>query len=98
MWGCDKLDFLVDSGVIADSASQKIVCNNWGFFMKELWRNYYITPRSDCSTASDLSEAGINCGYECSKAAANDMPATLKGQSSPCPTVHHILLHYSNTL
>ena len=78
VWGCDKLDYLVDSGIIADSSSQKIVCNNWGFFMKELWRNYYITPRTDCSTSSDLSEEGINCGYTCSKAAANDLPATLK--------------------
>jgi len=81
VWGCDKLDFLVDSGVIADATAQKTVCNNWGFFMKELWRNYYITPRTDCSY-SDLSESGIDCGYVCSKNAANDLPATMKDMLS----------------
>jgi hypothetical protein len=60
---------------------QRTVCANWGFFMKELWRNRYITPRDDCSVSS-LDDKGIQCGYTCTSQAANDLPSVLKDMLS----------------
>jgi hypothetical protein len=63
-WGCDKLDPLRESGLIDAKISQRTICAEWGFTIKDLYRSGYIKAKTGC-TATSLTEEGIDCGFEC---------------------------------
>jgi hypothetical protein len=77
VYGCDKMNYLREMGIIKDEDSQVSICKKWGFYLKELYRANYITPRSDCSVSS-LDEKGVTCGFSCNQAQWDDMLDELK--------------------
>jgi hypothetical protein len=64
VYGCDKMNWAVDEGFVADAAMQQKLCAFWGVVMKELYRGQYIDPNTGCSAAT-LSDTDISCGYTC---------------------------------
>jgi hypothetical protein len=81
-WGCDKLDPLRDAGLIDAKISQRTICAEWGFTIKDLYRSGYLTSRTDC-TVSELTEDGVDCGFVCKTDAyeniANKLSVLIQG-------------------
>ena len=65
VWGCDKMDTLREQGIIKDEDSQLAICKKWGFYMKELYRANYLSPRTDCTVTDYTEEEGVDCGFTC---------------------------------
>jgi hypothetical protein len=38
VFGCDLLDFLYDDGIVESTTKQKLLCSQWGFKLKDLYR------------------------------------------------------------
>lgn len=81
VYGCDKMDYLLEDGLIKDSDSQLNICKKWGFYMKELYRANYISAKDDC-TVDALNEKGISCGFDCNDDQYDDMISELKSTIS----------------
>ena len=64
VFGCDKLDALLEVGLIKDQASQLSICKKWGFYLKELYRADYISAKEGC-TATSMDYDKIDCGITC---------------------------------
>lgn len=77
VFGCDMLDSMLTAGLILDEDSKVMLCNKWGFYLKELYRGNYISPNSDCS-ASSMSTEDINCGFTCNSDYYDDMTSKMK--------------------
>jgi len=73
VFGCDMLDTLRDANLILTDAKQMQICYKWGFYLKELYRARFLTPKTDCETNSKLSYDDTTCGFECSKSDKDDM-------------------------
>jgi len=68
VYGCDKLDaLLVDSGWVNEGTSRDL-CSQWGFKLKNLYRQNYIIPYSydskQCKVIKNHLEDSI-CGFSC---------------------------------
>lgn len=72
VYGCDTLDDMLAQGLITDSKAQVDICQKWGFWIKELYRGYYITPQADC----DISR--VSCRFECDTSKLGDMLDVLR--------------------
>jgi len=70
VYGCDMFDDMLDQGLIKDADNQLSICQNWGFYIKELYRGMYIDAPSDCS-------AHGTCEFTCNDALENDMLTAL---------------------
>ena len=83
VWGCSVLDELYDAGYVGVDPSgedyRDDICYKWPFYMKELYRADILRFRSDCSTDSDLSFAGTECGYECNEEKIDSVKDVLSG-------------------
>jgi hypothetical protein len=78
-YGCDKLNDLTTSGIIRDAESQYKMCLFWGFWMKELYRAKYITPREDCTVREgDTTQEGVSCGFVCDSSHRNTLRNEIK--------------------
>jgi len=77
VFGCDLMDPLLEVGIIRDSDSQLAICKKWGFYLKELYRANYISPKTDC-TATSLTYEDISCGFTCNEETYDDMTAELE--------------------
>jgi len=73
VYGCDMFDDMLSAGLIVDESSQTMICTKWGFYLKELYRGNYISPKTDCS-ASKASK----CGFECNDDQLSDMAGQVK--------------------
>lgn len=60
MYGCDLLLPMLAQDLIKSRDDMMTICGKWAFVMKELYRNDYLTPYTNCSTHTQT------CGYECS--------------------------------
>ena len=67
VWGCDKMDTLLEQGLIKDEDSQLAICKKWGFYMKELYRANYLSARTDCTITDYTKEDGVDCGFTCNE-------------------------------
>lgn len=76
-YGCDKMQPLLEAGALTSQASLIAVCHMWAFGLKELFRDHYIEPRTDC-VASSMDEGDIDCGFTCVESHYNDLPSKIK--------------------
>ena len=60
-----------------DEISQRTICGEWGFTIKDLYRSGYLLPKEDC-TYSSLSEEDISCGFECGEDTLDDISTKLR--------------------
>lgn len=72
VFGCDMMDELREADLIDDTA-QLAVCSKWGFYIKELYRADFLTPKQDCSVDSGLTSAGMSCGFTCDDDEADEL-------------------------
>lgn len=64
VYGCDLFRPLIFAGFITGHTEMMTICGSWSFILKELYRNNYILPWSNCTTTDDdLSESV--CGFDC---------------------------------
>lgn len=65
-FGCDAMDSLLESGVLASESAQVKLCRMWSFYMKDLYRANYIEPQTDCNN-DDFKTApnDQSCSYVC---------------------------------
>jgi len=73
VFGCDLLDGFREDGLILDEDSQLQICKKWGFYMKELYRADYISPRTNCTAGDSLTPEDIDCGFICNADKYDDM-------------------------
>lgn len=72
VYGCDVFDPLLAAGLITDSTAQVDICQKWGFWIKELYRGYYLTPDTNCSADA------LTCAFTCDDDKADQMLTLLK--------------------
>ena len=73
VFGCDLLDSFREDGIINGEDSQLQICKKWGFYMKELYRADYITPRTNCYATTPYTRENIDCGFTCNADSYDDM-------------------------
>jgi len=77
-YGCDKMDSLTAAGLIRDSSAQLEICQDWSSTLKDLYRDNYLTPKSDCVTGVFYLDTSIKCGFKCDDSQKDDMLARMK--------------------
>jgi len=82
-YGCDYMDDLLADGLIMDESSQIAICKKWGFYLKELYRANYISPRTDCTAGSTMRAGKIDCGFTCNTDQYDDFTTELRTVISP---------------
>lgn len=60
LYGCDMLLPMLSKGYIKSRDDMMTICGKWSFVLKELYRNDYLTPYTNCSSVDE------DCGFECS--------------------------------
>lgn len=76
LFGCDVFDQLYDRGLVTSKKKATQVCKKWTIILKELYRANFITARDDC-TATELTEDGFDCGFECDASDKDSMRSAL---------------------
>lgn len=77
VYGCDVMDQLTEAGLILNEESQILLCQKWGFMLKELYRTNFINAWTDC-TYTSFARDDIHCGITCNE----DMKYLLSHQLS----------------
>jgi hypothetical protein len=78
-YGCDAMDEMQDGGYIKDNTAQLAICSQWGFVLKGLYRDNYISTMNGC-TATSFDKDGIKCGFSCNADLYDDMPSEIQSQ------------------
>jgi hypothetical protein len=78
VFGCDLLDQLWDQGLLRDEGAKTNLCRQWSYFMKDLYRDMYFTPRTDCSHDPRKPLNNYKCGYVCNPAMLKSMIPALQ--------------------
>lgn len=73
VYGCDAFDDMLKKGLINDEDSMVMICSKWGFYLKELYRGNYITPKESCDTKKTEK-----CGFECTEDSYDVMGSQVK--------------------
>jgi hypothetical protein len=72
-YGCDVITPMTEAGYLVDSDAQVTLCTQWGFYLKDLFRNNYISSSEDCE-ATSYEREDIKCGFVCNPDQYDDMP------------------------
>lgn len=64
VYGCDLMDPLREAGLIVSSSEQNLLCQKWGFMLKELYRKNFLVANDDC-TYTSLDYDGVDCSIAC---------------------------------
>lgn len=65
-FGCDKFYPMLEKGLIEDIASMQNLCRVWSYYMKDLYRGNYLSPKTNCDNTDFDNDPNANdCGYVC---------------------------------
>jgi len=73
-FGCDAFDEMRDGGYLKNKDAQVSLCSQWGFYMKDLYRNDFIGIRDGGCSYSSYAKEDIDCGYQCNDDLYDDLP------------------------
>lgn len=95
VFGCDLLDPLREAGLIDEVTDQLALCGKWGFYMKEMYRQNFLTARDDCEipesdTSPLLTLEGMDCGFTCNPKTIALMSKELSKVCTPSHAIHHL--------
>jgi hypothetical protein len=62
LYGCDLMDDLRLAGYIDNEEAQINICKNWAFYIKEMYRDNFILPQSNCTVDENDPNNSQNCG------------------------------------
>lgn len=77
VFGCDAMDEMRNGGYIKSTDAQLQICSQWGFYLKDLYRQNYLWSKTGC-TATTIDEDGISCGFTCNPDYYDTIPTYLK--------------------
>lgn len=78
VYGCDVMSEMTKGGYLKDDDAQVDLCSQWGFLLKDLYRNNYITFKEGCSAKAPYGRNDIDCGFVCNDDQYDDMPDYLE--------------------
>jgi Common central domain of tyrosinase len=78
IYGCDKMQTMLDMGYIEDLSNMLHICSQWTFYLKEFYRYNNIVPRQDCVVEDDFESS--TCGFDCLNSTMDNMITNLKAK------------------
>lgn len=77
-FGCDAFDDMRKGGYLKNPSSQVSLCSQWGFYMKDLYRNNYISIKDEGCSFDSYEKEDIDCGFQCNEDTYDDMSSFIK--------------------